>query len=50
MKTRKEKNNISLTSKELRQIEIAKKMPIVYDEDSPRLTKKCSKSLNIIRK
>ena len=47
MKTRKEKNNISLTSKELSQIEIAKKMPIVYDEDSPRLTKKMLKEFNL---
>lgn len=43
MQTRKEKNNVSLTSKELKQLELAKKMPIIYDEDSPRLTKKMLK-------
>lgn len=40
MKTKKGKNNCLLTKEDLNQLELAKKMPIIYDEDSPKLTKK----------
>ena len=43
MKTKKEKNNVVLTKDELAQIKLAKSMPIVYDVDSPKLTKKMLK-------
>lgn len=43
MKIKKGKNKFELTKEDLNQLELAKKMPIVYDEDSPRLTKKMLK-------
>ena len=43
MKIKKGKNNFELTKKDLNQLELAKKMPIIYDEDSPKLTKKMLK-------
>ena len=43
MRIRKEKNNIELTKEELKQLELAKKMPITYDADSPKLSKKMLK-------
>ena len=39
MKTKREKNSIALSKEELSQIKAAKKMPITYDKDSPKLTK-----------
>ena len=43
MKIKKGKNNFELTKEDLNQLELAKKMPIIYDEDSPKLTKKMLK-------
>ncbi len=43
MKIKKGKNNFELTKEDLNQLESAKKMPIIYDEDSPKLTKKMLK-------
>lgn len=43
MKIKKGKNKFELTKEDLNQLELAKKMPITYDEDSPRLTKKMLK-------
>ena len=43
MRIKKGKNNVELTKEELNQLELAKRIPIVYDEDSPKLTKKLLK-------
>jgi len=39
-----------LTSKELQEIENAKKLPVVYDEDSPELTEEMEKAFIAARK
>ena len=43
MKIKKGKNKFELTKEDLNQLELAKRMPITYDEDSPKLTKKMLK-------
>lgn len=42
--------NIKLTKEEKRQIQEAKKLPIVYDEDCPELTEKMKKAFITARK
>ena len=43
MRTKKEKNSIVLSKAELAQLKAAKRMPITYDKDAPKLTKEMLK-------